>query len=89
MNQFTDSSMLVEAVLRGQGLGLCRWSLVLDELRSGGLKLAFPKLAAIPTGLAYYVVSPRENLRRPEVTAFRDWVLGEAKSLTPEQPGRA
>jgi hypothetical protein len=41
----------------------------------------FPKVAPLPTGLSYYLVSPRENLRRKVVAAFRDWVVAEAKSL--------
>ncbi|HEX2731215.1 MAG TPA: transcriptional regulator GcvA [Polyangiaceae bacterium] len=80
-NQLTDSAMLVEAVLRTQGVGLARWSLVVDELQSERLKLVFPKLPPLPTGLAYYIVCPRENLRREAVSAFRDWVRREAASL--------
>jgi LysR family transcriptional regulator, glycine cleavage system transcriptional activator len=77
----TDSSMLVEAVLRGQGVGLARWSLAADELGAGGLVLLFPRVAALPTGLAYHLVSTREGLRRAPVQAFRDWVLSEAVGL--------
>lgn len=79
--QLTDSSMLVEAAVRSQGIGLARWSLVADELQLGRLVLLFPKLAPLPTGLAYYLVTPRENLRRKPVAAFRDWVLSEVKEL--------
>jgi LysR family transcriptional regulator, glycine cleavage system transcriptional activator len=79
--ELTDSSMVVEAAVRGQGVALARWSLVSDELELGRLKLLFPKVPALPTGLAYYLVSPRENLRRKAVSSFRDWVLEEAKSL--------
>jgi LysR family glycine cleavage system transcriptional activator len=77
----TDSSMLVEAVLRGQGVGLVRWSLAADELGTGNLVSLFPRVAALPTGLAYHLVSPRESLRRAPVQAFRDWVVSEAASL--------
>ena len=85
-SQFTDSSMLVEAAVRGQGVALARWSLCADELQLGRLVLLFPKLSPLPTGLAYYLVSQRESLRRKPVSAFRDWVLGEATSL--RAPGR-
>jgi LysR family transcriptional regulator, glycine cleavage system transcriptional activator len=81
-SEFSDSSMLVEAAVRGQGVGLARWSLALDELALGRLVLLFPKLAALPTGLAYYVVSSRASLRREPVSAFRDWVLAEARDLS-------
>jgi LysR family glycine cleavage system transcriptional activator len=79
--ELTDSSMLIEAALRGQGVGLARYSLALDELAAGRLVLPFPKAAPLPTGLGYYLVAPRESLRRPVVAAFRDWVVEEAASL--------
>lgn len=80
--EFTDSAMLVEAAVRAQGVALARWSLVADELGSGRLRAVFPKIAPLPTGLAYYLVSPRENLRRPAVSAFRTWVIEEVRQLT-------
>jgi LysR family glycine cleavage system transcriptional activator len=80
-SQLTDSSMLVEAVVRGQGVGLARWSLAADELELGRLVLLFPRAAPLSTGLAYYLVSAREGSRTPAVSDFRRWVLAEAKSL--------
>src|SRR5262245_49051577 len=79
--QLTDSAMLVEAAVRAQGVGLARWSLAADELAVGRLSLLFPRTPPLPTGLGYYLVTPRENLRRRAVVAFRDWVLAEAQSL--------
>jgi LysR family transcriptional regulator, glycine cleavage system transcriptional activator len=84
--ELTDSSMLIEAALRGQGVGLARWSLAVDELAAGRLLLPFPKARALPTGLAYYVVAPRESLRRPVVVQFRDWLLLEAEVLRSGRP---
>jgi LysR family glycine cleavage system transcriptional activator len=77
----TDSSMLVEAAVRGQGVALARWSLARDDLASGRLVLPFPRIRPLPTGLAYYVAAPRESLARPAVAAFRDWVRNEASEL--------
>ena len=79
--ELTDSSMLIEAALRGQGVGLARWSLAADELSVGRLCLPFPKARRVPTELAYYVVAPRENLRQPAVASFRSWLLQQAESL--------
>jgi LysR family glycine cleavage system transcriptional activator len=81
LSQLTDSAMVVEAAVRTQGVALARWSLASDELELGRLQLLFPKVAPLPTGLSYYLVSPRENLRRKVVATFRDWVVAEAKSL--------
>jgi len=76
-----DSSMLVEAAVRGTGFALARWSLVVDELAVGRLVLPFPRLAPLPTGLSYWLVAPGESFRRPETSAFRDWLRDESKSL--------
>jgi LysR family transcriptional regulator, glycine cleavage system transcriptional activator len=79
--ELTDSSMLIEAALREQGVGLARYSLAADELAAGRLVLPFSKAASLPTGLAYYLVAPRESLRRPVVVAFRDWLIEETETL--------
>jgi LysR family glycine cleavage system transcriptional activator len=80
-SEISDSSMLVEAAVRGQGVGLARRSLAVDELGVGRLVLLFPRLSALPTGFGYYLVSPRASLRRKPVAEFRAWVLSEAESL--------
>ena len=80
-SQFTDSSMLVEAAIRGQGVAIARWSLACDELASGRLAVLFPRTPLLATEHAYYLVGPRESLRRPAVIAFRDWLRAEARSL--------
>lgn len=79
--ELTDSSMVIEAALRGQGVGMARWSLAVDELAAGRLVLPFPKACALPTGVAYYLAAPRESLRRTAVSAFVDWVRKEAEAL--------
>ena len=80
-SQFTDSSMLVEAATRGQGVALARWSLACDELESGRLLALFPRVPPLATENSYYLVGPRESFRRPPVAAFRTWVLAEAATL--------
>ncbi|HWA71754.1 MAG TPA: transcriptional regulator GcvA [Polyangiaceae bacterium] len=80
-NVLNDSSLVVEAAVRGQGVALARGSLAADELSLGRLVLPFPEIAPLPTGLAYYLAAPRENFRRPEVAAFRDWIRVEARTL--------
>lgn len=77
----TDSSMLVEAAVRGQGVALARRSLVVDDLATGRLVLAFPDVAPKPAGLAYYLVGPAENMQRKAVVAFRAWLKDEIAAL--------
>jgi LysR family glycine cleavage system transcriptional activator len=79
--EISDSSMLVEAAVRGQGIALARWSLAVDDIAAGRLELVFPRLPPVPTGQAYYLAAPRENLRRPAVATFWSWVQREAASL--------
>lgn len=77
----TDSSMLVAAAIEGHGVALARRSLATDEIASGRLVAPFGAARPMPTGRAYYLVAPRENLRRPGVEAFWFWLLEEAKAL--------
>jgi LysR family glycine cleavage system transcriptional activator len=77
----TDSSMVVEATLQGQGVGLVRLSLAFDALASGQLIKLFPRVALMPTPYSYYLALPRRPLR-PEVRAFCDWVRQEIAELT-------
>jgi LysR family glycine cleavage system transcriptional activator len=79
--EISDSSMLAEAAVRGQGVALARWSLVVDDIAAGRLHLVFPDVAPLPTGMAYRLAAPRENLRRPVVAKLWAWVLREAEPL--------
>jgi LysR family glycine cleavage system transcriptional activator len=87
-SRFTDSSMLVEAASRGQGVAIARWSLAVDELESGRLVRLFPRVPLLATESSYHLVGPRESLRKPHVAAFRDWVCAEAASLRRTVSGR-
>jgi DNA-binding transcriptional LysR family regulator len=80
-HQFTDSGLLVEAAARGQGVALARWSLIQDELRAGRLVVAFAKLPALEAFHGYFLVGLRETFRRPEIAAFRTWLLEELRGL--------
>lgn len=75
-----DSSMLVEAAVRGQGVALARWSLAVDEIHAGRLSLCFPRVKPVPTTKAYYVVCPKNRATHPPVAAFRAWLRDEARA---------
>jgi LysR family glycine cleavage system transcriptional activator len=79
--ELSDSSMLVEAAVRGQGVALARWSLAMDDLAAGRLVAPFPEVPRLSTGKAYYVVAPKERLADPAVVSFRDWLKAEARVL--------
>jgi LysR family glycine cleavage system transcriptional activator len=80
-HQMTDSGLLVEAAVRGQGVALARWSLIQDELSAGRLSRVFPHTPPLPVGHAYSLVGLRETFRRPEIAAFRDWLRLEIATL--------
>jgi LysR family glycine cleavage system transcriptional activator len=75
---FTDSSMLIQAAMAGQGVALARGVLAADELAAG--RLVRPFTLSLPTEYAYYLVCPQDTAEQPKVVAFRDWLLGEAGS---------
>ena len=85
-HQLMDSGLLVEAAVRGQGIGLARWSLIQDELSAGRLSWVFPKLAPLSVGHAYHLVGLRETFRRREVAAFRSWLRAQMRSLGQHAP---
>ena len=74
---FTDSSMLVQAAVEGQGVALARGALAADDLRAG--RLVRPLSMSLPVEYAYYLVCPEATADRPKINAFRDWILAEAE----------
>ena len=73
---FTDSGMLIQAAMSGQGIAMARGVLVNDELQSGALVRPFD--LGLPSEYAYYVVALPERLQLPRVAKFKDWLLSEA-----------
>ena len=70
---FDDSSLLLGAVLAGQGAGLLPAAMVAHEVDAGRLvRLAQP--AHMET-FAYYLVYPEARQDNPKVAALRDWIL--------------
>jgi len=74
---FTDSSMLIQAAIAGQGVALARGVLVADALAAG--RLVRPFRLSLPAEFAYYFVYPERVAAHPKVRAFRDWLLEEAQ----------
>ncbi len=74
---FTDSSMLIQAAMAGQGVALARGVLAADELAAG--RLVRPFTLSLPTEYAYYLVCPEDSAEQPKIAAFREWLLAESK----------
>ena len=73
---FNDASLVLDAAIAGQGVALARRALVENDLRSGRLIRLWD--SAVAHDLAYYLVYPERNLRRPATAAFRQWLMEEA-----------
>ncbi|MEE8444391.1 MAG: LysR substrate-binding domain-containing protein, partial [Alphaproteobacteria bacterium] len=73
---FTDSAMVVQAAVAGQGVALARGALAADDIAAG--RLVKPFDFVIPAEYAYYILCPEASVDRPKIAAFRDWLLEEA-----------
>jgi LysR family glycine cleavage system transcriptional activator len=75
---YQDSSMLARAAHNGRGIALGRHSIVQSEVASGQLLRLFD--IALPSPSSYYLVYPERSLDKPQVRAFREWLLQEIAS---------
>jgi LysR family glycine cleavage system transcriptional activator len=78
---FDDPALLRTAVLAGQGAGLLPAPLVKSYI-SDGLLVAVGAEALIDE-FAYYLVVSRSNASRPNIAAFRSWILQIASDKRP------
>ncbi|MGQ9368961.1 transcriptional regulator GcvA [Azospirillum sp. ST 5-10] len=85
--RFTDSALLLQAAIEGQGIALARQVLVADDLAAGRLVRLFDTV--LPGTHAYYVVAPPHYFTRPKVKAFRDWLFAEAGRTPAGRPADA
>lgn len=71
---FSDSSLMLQAAIRGQGIGLARLSVAYEALASGQLIRPYAHQTLTPH--AYYFVCRKDKRNSPIVMNFRHW-LGE------------
>lgn len=72
---FEDLSMLVRSAADGNGVALVRHVVAMQEINSGQLLRLFD--IATPSPDEYYFVTPPGAVSKPQVQAFRDWLLEE------------
>jgi LysR family glycine cleavage system transcriptional activator len=72
--EYSESSMLVEAALLGQGVALCRQSLITNELHSRRLTRLFEAVPPLACELGYYTLVSDHALERPLVGTFLTWL---------------
>jgi len=73
--QFSQSDHALDAALAGVGIVMGRRALVVKDLAEGRLVAPFPTALATGARFSFLCLSGMEN--RPQVAAFRDWILEE------------
>jgi LysR family transcriptional regulator, glycine cleavage system transcriptional activator len=82
---FNDAGLLLQAAVQGQGVALGRLVLAADDIEAG--RLVQPFDFTLPNDYSYWLVYPRASAARYDVTAFREWILSEARSKgSPARP---
>ena len=81
--RFTAHSDCLRAAVDGQGVALTTDSLVVDGLRSG--RLVRPFALALETDVQMFLVFRPDRAAEPAVSAFREWLVAEARASLPEK----
>lgn len=84
--RFSQSDHAIDAALAGGGVILGRVSLTATALRAGQLVAPFP--VALITDAHYRFVCLDGQQTRPQIAAFHDWLLAEARLFEPLAEGR-
>lgn len=73
----SDASILIEAILAGQGIALMRYSLVYEQLDKNLLCCPLPFY--MESDYALYLVAPEWHFRRVKISSFEAWLRSELK----------
>jgi LysR family glycine cleavage system transcriptional activator len=71
-----DTNVLIQAAIDGLGVALGSTHFVADRIDSG--KLVRPFDTTLHSDYAYYVVCPRQHLKRTEVAQFKSWLMEQS-----------
>jgi len=77
--RLNQSSLVLDAALAGQGLGLGKIRLAEAEIRSG--RLVSPFGVPQPVSSSYFFATTAHTARLIRVDLFREWLLAEARAL--------
>jgi LysR family glycine cleavage system transcriptional activator len=69
---FDNSALILQAAIKGQGLGLVRHSLAYDDLIAG--RLVRPFSAYVDSPMSYFFLCRMDMLDTRPVTRFRQWI---------------
>lgn len=77
---FDYSHQIIQAALSGQGIALSRLPLVADSLVSGELQEVLPQLR-LDSPMSYWLIVSEGRKAQPEVVAFSEWLLAQARVM--------
>ena len=77
--RFSHSALAMDAATDGLGVALGLTLLAEQDVADG--RLAMPFALALPSYFSYYLVYPEGSADRPQLAAFRTWLLDEARSF--------
>lgn len=80
---FEDLSLLIRSAVDGNGVALVRHVVATQEIASGQLVRLFD--IAIPSPNEYFFVTPPVSASKPQLLAFRDWLLAEVTNFQRQQ----
>lgn len=75
---FNYAHQIVQAALVGQGLAIARLPLVADALAAGSLIEVLPE-HRLASPLSYWLLQGPRSSERPEVQAFCQWLMEQAR----------
>ncbi|MFT6089652.1 transcriptional regulator GcvA [Sulfitobacter sp.] len=73
--RFSQADHATDAALAGVGVVMGRRALVIKDLVEG--RLVAPYNAALDTGARFWFLCPKSAQDRPQIAAFREWILHE------------
>lgn len=76
--KINNSAAVLQAAIEGHGIALARSVMAHDDVASGRLVRLFPEITFV-SPLSYYIVYRPDCAGLPRLTAFREWLLRQAK----------
>lgn len=70
------AGLLLDAARQGKGVMLANNTMIYDDVVAG--RLVRPVMQSMPTDDSYWLLTSRTERDRPEVVAFRNWLVEEA-----------
>jgi len=77
---FTSTALLLQAATDGQGVALARARLAAGDIKAGRLVRPFEQ--SVPTGTAYWLVTPSRGTPSRAARTFCAWLKREARAAT-------